>query len=90
MIHITNTQKVSWLDYLYMVIMVIYLGQATADTAAMVNTNILNHFIGFLIPFVFSIILAIKHNVQFKNFHLEHLLLLFAIWCFLIIIKYGF
>lgn len=90
MIHITNTQKVSWLDYLYMVIMVIYLGQATVDTAAMVNTNILNHFIGFLIPFVFSIILAIKHNVQFKNFHLEHLLLLFAIWCFLIIIKYGF
>ena len=47
MIHITNTQKVSWLDYLYMVIMVIYLGQATVDTAAMVNTNILNHFIGF-------------------------------------------
>jgi len=90
MIYITKTQKVSWFDYLYMVIMVIYLGQATVDTAAMVNTNILNHFTGFLIPLVFSIILAIKHNVQFKNFHLEHLLLLFAIWCLLIIIKYGF
>lgn len=90
MIQITKTQKVSWFDYLYMLIMVIYLGQATVDTATMVNTNLLKHFAGFLIPIAFSVILTVKHHVCFRNQHLTHLLVLFAIWCFLIIIKYGF
>lgn len=45
MIQITNTQKISWFDYLYMLVMVIYLGQATIETAAMVNTNILKNIL---------------------------------------------
>lgn len=90
MIQITNTQKISWFDYLYMLVMVIYLGQATTETAAMVNTNILKNFIGFIIPFFLSIIFVIKHHVRFNSLRLKYLITIFSFWCLGAVLKYGF
>ena len=74
-------------EYLYMFIMVIYLGQMTPQTGRMVGT-ISGDPIPFLLPIVLTVILVIKHPISFFNRRFIFILIIFAVWSILTIEKY--
>lgn len=90
MIRITNNLKLSWFEYIYMFIVVVYMGTATADTKCMQNADVKNQLIPMLIPMALTFILAIRHKVRFNNIKLRKINLIFAVWCIAEVFKYQF
>lgn len=90
MIKIHDGLTVSWFDYLYMIVMLIYMGQATPETRCMISGNIFQEFIPIMIPIVLTGILIYFHKIAFDNVNLQKILGLFFIWCLLTAIKYGY
>lgn len=74
-------------EYLYMFIMVIYLGQMTPQTGRMIGTISGDPF-PFLLPIVLTVILVIKHPISFLNRRFLFILIIFAVWSILTIEKY--
>lgn len=87
----TVNKKNSWYDKFYMLVMVIYLGQATRDTACMIGGSFSKQFIPIFIPILLTIILLRKNKaISFKNKNLRVVSAVFAVWCVAIKFKYGF
>ena len=74
-------------EYLYMFVMVIYLGQMTPQTGRMVGT-ISGDPVPFLLPIVLTVILVFKNPISFLNRRLTFVLIIFAIWSILTIEQY--
>ena len=90
MIRITDNLKIDWFEYIYLFIVVIYMGSATAETKCMQGADIVNQLVPIAIPLLLTIILAIRNKVAFKNANLHKILLLFLLWSGAVTIKYGF
>ena len=74
-------------EYLYMFVMVIYLGQMTPQTGRMVGT-ISGDPVPFLLPIVLTVILVFKNPISFLNRRLTFVLIIFALWSILTIEQY--
>lgn len=79
--HIASTY-----DYIYMIIMVVYMAQMTRDTGRMVG-NLSGNPVPFLIPIILTTIFAINHRVKFHNKNLFFIVLLFFVWTIVIVLK---
>lgn len=77
---------VSKYDYVYMIIMVLYMAQMTEDTARMVG-NLSGSPISFLIPIVATFFLVRKHRLNFSNKNLYRVCALLFVWSILVIFK---
>ena len=74
-------------EYLYMFVMVIYMGQMTPETSRMVGT-ISGDPIPFLIPIVLTVWLIIKHHISFSHKEFIMVLVVLSTWAILVIEKY--
>ena len=77
---------VSRYDYVYMIIMVLYMAQMTGFTDRMVG-RLSGNPIPFLIPIVATCILVNKHRVKFSNKNLYNVCALLFAWSVLVIFK---
>ena len=68
--------------------MIIYMAQATLETSRMVST-LSGNPIPLLIPIVLTFILCRKHPISFNSKKLRIILLLYLIWAFCSLVKYG-
>lgn len=75
-------------EYLYMFIMVIYMGQMTSETSRMVGT-ISGDPVPFVLPIILTIIFIIRNPISFLNRRLVFILLVIGFWSILIIEKYN-
>lgn len=75
-------------EVFYMLVMVIYMGQATPETSRMVG-SLSGNPIPLLLPIMLTYMLWKKHPVSFndRNFHI--VLGVYGIWAILSLIKYG-
>lgn len=80
--------NIGLLEYLYIFVMVIYMGQMTEATGRMVSHISGNPF-AFLLPIVLTVILYIYRPISIFNKNLFFVLVLFFIWSGLIINKLG-
>lgn len=78
--------QVPLFEYIYMFIMVIYMGQMTFETSRM-NYSLSGNPIPFLIPIIATIILLKRRKVSFYDKKLFKLLCIFIIWSLLQSIK---
>lgn len=81
-------EKYTSFNLLYMIIMVIYMAQATQDTSRMVG-SLSGNPIPFLIPIILTIILCRKYNISFKDRNLHIVLSLYFMWAVCSLIKYS-
>lgn len=81
--------QVPLFEYIYMFIMVIYMGQMTLETSRM-NYNLSGNPIPFLIPIIATIILLKRRRISFYDKTLFKLLCIFSIWSLLQIVKNHF
>lgn len=77
---------VSSYDYIYMIIMVIYMGQMTEDTARMVG-GLSGNPIPFIIPIITTLVFTVNHHISFRNKNLWVIICLFLVWSFAVVIK---
>ena len=87
MFNLLRKYDIGIFEYLYMFVMVIYLGQMTPQTGRMVGTISGDPF-PFLLPIVLTVILVLKNPISFLNRRLIFILIVFAIWSILTIEKY--
>lgn len=80
------TNMFTWFDYCYMVVMVLYMGQATPETSRMVG-NMSGNPIPFLIPIILTFILCCRRPVSFYSKRLWIVMSIYFIWAILSIIK---
>lgn len=85
---IANTIRLNRFDYLYMFVLIIYMGQATPETSRMVS-GLSGNPIGLLIPMAMTLILWTKHPISFTNNRFLFVLGGYTLWASLSIIKYG-
>lgn len=90
MVRISKNLKIDWFEYIYMFIVVIYMGSATADTKSMQGADIKNQLVPIAIPLFMTILLAIRNKVVFKNVNLRKVLFIFIFWCAAEAVKFGF
>lgn len=81
-------RKYGKFEVIYLFVMVIYMGQATPETSRMVGT-LSGNPIPLLLPIVLSYILCKKHHISFHNRNLHVVLIVYLVWAFCSIIKYG-
>lgn len=81
-------RKYGKFEVLYLFVIVIYMAQATPETSRMVGT-ISGNPIPLLLPIVLSYILCKRHNISFHNRNLHVVLIVYLVWAFCSIIKYG-
>ena len=75
-------------EYLYLFVMVIYMGQMTPETGRMVG-GLSGNFIPFLIPIVLTIILLNRHHVSFNHKKLWYFSGIMFAWSIAVCIKLG-
>lgn len=85
-VNIFNVFRVKYYEYIYMLVMVIYMGQMTSGTGRMVGT-LSGNPIPFLIPIVFTIILVFRNGIQWKR-NLFLIISIFFVWSVLSLFKY--
>lgn len=73
-------------DFLYMFVMVIYMGQATPETSRMV-VNLSGNPIPFLIPIVLTMILWNRNKVSIRNKNLGIIMVIYCVWAMMSLIK---
>lgn len=72
----------------YILVMVIYMGQATAETSRMIG-NLSGNPVPLLLPIVLTYILCRRHSISFNNKNLQIVLWIYFVWTCLSLIKYG-
>ncbi len=85
-VNIFNVFRVKYFEYIYMLVMVIYMGQMTPETGRMVGT-LTGNPIPFLIPIVLTVILVIRNGIQWKR-NLFLIISIFFVWTILSLYKY--
>ena len=75
-------------EYVFMLVMVVYMAQMTAATSRMMG-SLGSPFLPFLLPIVLIAILYSRHPVSFKDRRLLILLGVLALWCVLSLVKIG-
>lgn len=74
-------------DYVYMFVLIIYMGQATPETSRMVG-DISGNPIPFLIPILLTFILWTKHPISLSDKKLWSIIGIYGIWAVLSLYKY--
>lgn len=86
-----DNQKCSKFDYFYMLVIIIYLGQATRDTACMTGGSLIKQFVPIFIPIFLTLILLYKNKrISYKSKELQRVCFVFAVWCIAVTFKFGF
>lgn len=85
-VNIFNVFRVKYFEYIYMLVMVIYMGQMTPETGRMVGT-LSGNPIPFLIPIVFTVILVFRNGIQWKR-NLFLITSILFVWSILSLYKY--
>lgn len=75
-------------EIIYMLVMVIYMAQATPETSRMVG-GISGNPIPLLLPMVLTYLLWRKHPISFHNKKLYLLLGVYCVWAVCSLVKYG-
>lgn len=88
MLKIAENMYCPYFEYLYMFVMVIFMGQMTAETSRMVG-GLSGNPIPFLIPIVLTLILINKNPIAFGSKKLIYSIGTFAIWSIAIAVKYS-
>ena len=88
MFSIFKKYNIDLIDYLYMVVMIIYMGQMTPETSRMVG-NISGDLFPFLLPIVLTVFIAIKHRVSILNGNFAFILIIFLLWTGFITQKFN-
>lgn len=86
MIKVLDRYKSPTFEYIYMIIMIIYMAQMTPETGRMVG-QLSGNPIPFLIPIVSTAILIRRHPITFINNRLIKILTIISIWSIAIVIK---
>jgi len=86
MIKVLNKYKSSTFEYIYMVIMIIYMAQMTPETSRMIG-QLSGNPIPFLFPIILTAILIRRHPISFKSISLVKILAIISIWSIAIVIK---
>ena len=61
-------KKTSWFNYFYMLVMIIYMGQATRETACMTGGSLVKQFIPIFIPIFLTLVLLYKNKkISYKR-----------------------
>lgn len=81
-------KKYGRFEIFYMLVMVIYMAQATTETGRMVGT-LSGNPIPFLLPIVLTYILWRKHPISFNDRRFHFILVIYGIWAICSLIKYG-
>lgn len=81
-------KKYGRFEFFYMLVMVIYMAQATPETGRMVGT-LSGNLIPFLLPIVLTYILWRKHPISFNDRKFYFVLVIYGIWAICSLIKYG-
>lgn len=84
-------KKTSWFNYFYMLVMVIYMGQATRETACMTGGSLVKQFVPIFIPIFLTLVLLYKNKkISYKSKKLQLVSIIFVIWCVAVSFKYSF
>lgn len=84
-------KEASWFNYFYMLVMVIYMGQATRETACMTGGSLVKQFIPIFIPIFLTLVLLYKNKkISYKSKNLRLVCIIFVIWCVAVSFKYSF
>ena len=75
-------------EIFYILVMVIYMGQATPETSRMV-AGISGNLIPLLLPMLLTYILCKRHPISFNNNNLRLVLIFYSIWAVCSLYKYG-
>lgn len=84
-----TSNKIHWFDFFYMLVMVIYMGQATKETQCMVMADIVKQLIPTLIPIVLTLIQVVRHRVSFSNVRYKQVMIVCLFWIFAVILKFD-
>lgn len=84
-------KETSWFNYFYMLVMVIYMGQATRETACMTGGSLVKQFIPIFIPIFLTLVLLYKNKkISYESKNLQLVSIIFVIWCIAVSFKYSF
>lgn len=87
MIKLYNDFKVKRFEYLYFLVMIIYMAQATSYTSRMVGGLTARPLFPFLLPILLTMILLDRNKISFSHNGLSKILLIISIWTGCIIYK---
>lgn len=81
-------RKYGWFEIFYMLVMVIYMAQATPETGRMIG-GLSGNPIAFLLPIILTYMLWRKYPISFNNRKFYFVLVIYGIWAICSLIKYG-
>ena len=87
MIKLYNDFKVKQFEYIYFLVMIIYMAQATSYTSRMVGGLTARPLFPFLLPILLTIILLDRNKISFSHNGLSKILFIISIWTGCIIYK---
>jgi hypothetical protein len=82
-----HPKKLDNFDYLYFFVIIIYAAMAVPATKSMVRPHT-DDLIAYIIPWVLTAFMAIKHRVYFTDKTLLKVLLVYVVWVVLQTVKY--
>lgn len=85
MVSLFKQDKVGTFEYIYFLVMVIYMAQMTQTTARMVS-YLGSPYFPFFLPIILTIVLLDRHWVKFDDKRLIRILLLFGLWVVLLFV----
>lgn len=83
-----NFKKYGRFEIFYMLVMVIYMAQATPETGRMIGA-LSGNPIPFLLPIALTYILWRKHPISFNDRRFHFILVIYGTWAICSLIKYG-
>lgn len=86
MVKVLNKYKSRTFEYIYMVVMIIYMAQMTPDTSRMIG-QLSGNPIPLLFPIILTVVLIKRHPISLKNVSLIKILIVISIWSIAIILK---
>ena len=87
--NVNKLKKYDHFSIFYMLIMIIYMAQATRETSRMIG-GLSGNPIPFLIPIVLTFILCKKNPISFNDKKFYIVILLYLVWAISSLIKYGY
>lgn len=81
-------KKYGRFEIFYMLVMVVYMAQATPETGRMVGT-LSGNPIPFLLPIILTYMLWRKYPISFNDRRFHFVLIIYGIWAICSLIKYG-
>ena len=77
------------LEYIYMTVMVIYMGMMTINTASMVTYSPQMDTFAIILPVILNVALIVKHKINFSNKGLIRILCFCLVWLLCLFLKYD-